>query len=46
MATVDDIRARLGAVRYPGYQRDIVSLGAVREVALVDGRRPERRKRT
>ena len=38
MATVDDIRARLGAVRYPGYQRDIVSLGAVREVALVDGR--------
>ncbi len=38
MATIDDIRARLAEVRYPGYQRDIVSLGAVRDVTLVDGR--------
>jgi len=38
VATIDDIRARLAEVRYPGYQRDIMSLGAVRDVALVDGR--------
>ena len=38
MVTVDDIRAQLGGVKYPGYQRDVVSLGAVRDVA-VDGAR-------
>lgn len=37
MATIDDIRARLAQVRYPGYQRDIVTLGAVREVAFAAG---------
>ncbi len=36
MATIDEIRARLAQVRYPGYQRDVVSLGAVRDVE-VDG---------
>ena len=38
MATIDDIRARLARVQYPGYQRDIVSLGAVRDVEVTDGR--------
>jgi ATP-binding protein involved in chromosome partitioning len=38
VATIDDIRARLAQIQYPGYQRDIVSLGAVRDVTLVDGR--------
>ncbi len=38
MATIEDIRTRLAQVRYPGYQRDIVSVGAVRDV-LVEGER-------
>jgi ATP-binding protein involved in chromosome partitioning len=38
MTTVDEIRARLVTVRYPGYQRDIVTLGTVRDVEVDDGR--------
>jgi ATP-binding protein involved in chromosome partitioning len=38
VVTVDDIRARLGGVKYPGYQRDVVSLGAVRDVVVEGGR--------
>jgi ATP-binding protein involved in chromosome partitioning len=38
VATIDDIRARLAQVRYPGYQRDIVTLGAVRDVEVAGGR--------
>jgi ATP-binding protein involved in chromosome partitioning len=38
VAIADDIRARLGEVKYPGYQRDVVSLGAVRDVAVDGGR--------
>jgi len=38
VATTDDIHARLAHVRYPGYQRDIVALGAVRDVELAGGR--------
>jgi len=38
VVTVDEIRARLAQVRYPGYQRDVVSLGAVRDVVVEGGR--------
>jgi ATP-binding protein involved in chromosome partitioning len=38
MATVDDIKARLAQVQYPGYQRDVVALGVVRDVELDGGR--------
>ncbi len=38
MATVDDIRARLAAVKYPGYQRDVVTLGIVRNVEVAGER--------
>jgi ATP-binding protein involved in chromosome partitioning len=38
VTTIDEIRARLATVRYPGYQRDIVTLGTVRDVELDDGR--------
>jgi ATP-binding protein involved in chromosome partitioning len=38
MATVDDIRAELARVRYPGFQRDVVTLGVVRDITLDEGR--------
>ncbi len=38
MALDDDVRARLARVLYPGYQRDIVSFGMVRDVAVEEGR--------
>ena len=38
MATIEEIRGRLAEVRYPGYQRDIVSLGIVRDVEIDGGR--------
>lgn len=34
MATIDDVRRELALVRYPGYARDIVSFGLVRDVAI------------
>ena len=36
MITTDDVRARLARVRYPGFQRDIVTFGMVRDVAVRD----------
>ena len=38
MGLDDEIHRRLAGVRYPGYQRDIVSFGMVRDVAVEDGR--------
>jgi ATP-binding protein involved in chromosome partitioning len=38
VATIDDIRARLAQVRYPGHPRDIVTLGVVRDVELAGDR--------
>jgi ATP-binding protein involved in chromosome partitioning len=38
LPTVDDIRACLARVRYPGFQRDIVTLAMVRDVSLQGGR--------
>jgi ATP-binding protein involved in chromosome partitioning len=37
MITEDDVRNALRAVRYPGYSRDIVSFGLVKQVAIRDG---------
>ena len=37
MQTEDDIRNALKAVKYPGYSRDIVSFGLVKEVAAGNG---------
>jgi len=37
MLTEDDIRNALHAVKYPGYSRDIVSFGLVKEIAAKDG---------
>jgi len=37
MVTEDDVRNTLKAVRYPGYSRDVVSFGLVKEVAVRDG---------
>lgn len=37
MVTEDDIRNALKAVKYPGYSRDIVSFGLVKEVAAGNG---------
>jgi len=37
MATEDDIRNALKAVKYPGYSRDIVSFGLVKNVAIHEG---------
>jgi ATP-binding protein involved in chromosome partitioning len=36
--TLDAIHAQLARVRYPGFQRDIVALGVVRDVTLEGGR--------
>jgi ATP-binding protein involved in chromosome partitioning len=37
MLTQDDIRNALKAVKYPGYSRDIVSFGLVKEIAAAAG---------
>src|SRR5258708_22594895 len=37
MLTEDDIKNALKAVKYPGYSRDIVSFGLVKQVAVKDG---------
>jgi len=38
VVTIDDIHAQLARVRYPGFQRDIVALGMVRDVGLENAR--------
>jgi len=37
MLTEDDIKTALRAVKYPGYNRDIVSFGLVKQIAANDG---------
>ena len=37
MLTEDDIRNALRAVKYPGYNRDVVSFGLVKQIAVGDG---------
>jgi ATP-binding protein involved in chromosome partitioning len=37
MITEDDIRTALKAVKYPGYSRDIISFGLIKQVAARDG---------
>jgi ATP-binding protein involved in chromosome partitioning len=37
MVTDDDIKAALKAVKYPGYSRDIISFGLVKQIAAKDG---------
>ena len=37
MLTQDDIKNALKAVKYPGYSRDIVSFGLVKEIAISQG---------
>ena len=37
MLTEDDIKTALRAVKYPGYSRDIVSFGLVKQIAARDG---------
>jgi ATP-binding protein involved in chromosome partitioning len=37
MLTEEQIRAALKAVKYPGYSRDIVSFGLVRQITIQDG---------
>ena len=37
MLTQDDIRNALKAVKYPGYSRDIVSFGLVKEISAANG---------
>src|SRR5271169_6298244 len=37
MVTEDDIKNALKAVKYPGYSRDIVSFGIIKQVAANDG---------
>src|SRR5690349_14872910 len=37
MLTEDDIRNALKIVKYPGYNRDIVSFGLVKEIAIGNG---------
>jgi ATP-binding protein involved in chromosome partitioning len=37
MLTEDDIKTALRAVKYPGYNRDIVSFGLVKQIAAHDG---------
>ena len=34
MLTQDDIKNALKAVKYPGYSRDIVSFGLVKEISV------------
>ena len=37
MLTQDDIKQALTAVKYPGYSRDIVSFGLVKEISAASG---------
>ena len=37
MLSQDDIKQALTAVKYPGYSRDIVSFGLVKEIAITGG---------
>ena len=37
MLAQDDIRNALKAVKYPGYSRDIVSFGLVKEISIANG---------
>src|ERR1035437_4252383 len=37
MLTEDDIKNALKAVKYPGYNRDVVSFGLVKQIAAKDG---------
>ena len=37
MLTENDIKNALKAVKYPGYSRDIISFGLVKQVAIADG---------
>src|ERR1022692_4619639 len=37
MLTEDDIKNALKAVKYPGYSRDIISFGLVKQIAAKDG---------
>lgn len=37
MLTEDDVRNALKAVKYPGYSRDVVSFGLVKEIAVNNG---------
>src|SRR5262245_5957300 len=37
VAIIDEVRARLGRVSYPGFARSIVSLGLVEDVTVHDG---------
>jgi len=37
MLTQDDIKSALAAVKYPGFSRDIVSFGLVKEIAAANG---------
>jgi ATP-binding protein involved in chromosome partitioning len=37
MLTQDDIKNALKAVKYPGYSRDIVSFGLIKEISIVNG---------
>src|SRR5215469_2807776 len=37
MITEDDIRNALKAVKYPGFSRDIVSFGLIKEVSMANG---------
>src|SRR5438552_5287515 len=37
MLTEDDIKNALKAVKYPGYSRDVVSFGLVKQIAARDG---------
>src|SRR6185503_4343769 len=37
-ATIEQVREALTRVRYPGFTRDIVSFGIVRELSVEDGR--------
>ena len=38
MPTLDDVRAAIGRVSYPGFKRDVVSLGILRDVVVQAGR--------
>ena len=37
MLSPDDIKRALAAVKYPGYSRDIVSFGLVKEISAANG---------
>src|SRR4051812_40493308 len=38
MSVADDVRAALARVPFPGYQRDVVAFGMIRDVDVRDGR--------